>query len=320
MDKAEKNITNGRINELDFMKGILITLMVAFHLVYFGDYYPYAKQIVYTFHMPAFLVISGYLMKTERPVGKFLRTMWWIFVPYVLMECAYVVVASIVPIREHIDNLTAKVMLEKVFLHPIGPYWYLHTMMICGFTTFIVGRIFKRNIVSRLIVASLFIYLLSLSTDILSVANGLYFIGGAAIRYLKKDFRQIGSSGSCGSLHSTRFLKQNNDKGCVHSVSQHEHDARSLSLNDGENKNSHSVCRQKHAANSAVLANLHLAMQTNNPPACVRQLTVAIPRCRLCNNHLRQHSHRFATRQDATVAIVVWQRPYNNMKSIIGKT
>ena len=47
-----------RIDGIDFIKAIMILLMIAFHLVFIGDTYPYAKQIVYTFHMPAFLVIS----------------------------------------------------------------------------------------------------------------------------------------------------------------------------------------------------------------------------------------------------------------------
>ena len=50
-----------RISEIDYLRCVLILLMVAFHLVYIGDSYPYAKQVVYTFHMPGFLLISGYL-------------------------------------------------------------------------------------------------------------------------------------------------------------------------------------------------------------------------------------------------------------------
>lgn len=40
--------------------------MVVFHLAYIGDEYPYVKQVVYTFHMPAFLIISGYLANIRK--------------------------------------------------------------------------------------------------------------------------------------------------------------------------------------------------------------------------------------------------------------
>ena len=57
-----------RIAELDYLKSIFILLMIVFHLVYIGDKYPYAKALVYTFHMPAFLVISGYVMNIAGSV------------------------------------------------------------------------------------------------------------------------------------------------------------------------------------------------------------------------------------------------------------
>ena len=55
-----------RMDELDFLKAVFILLMVAFHLVYIGNKYPYAKAVVYTFHMPGFLLISGYLANTQK--------------------------------------------------------------------------------------------------------------------------------------------------------------------------------------------------------------------------------------------------------------
>lgn len=56
-----------RIDELDFLKGVLIILMISFHLVYFSELHPYVKQVVYTFHMPGFLMMSGFLMNVSKP-------------------------------------------------------------------------------------------------------------------------------------------------------------------------------------------------------------------------------------------------------------
>ena len=47
-----------RIKELDYLKGVMIILVITFHLVYFEHLYPYAKQVVYTFR------------SEERRVGK----------------------------------------------------------------------------------------------------------------------------------------------------------------------------------------------------------------------------------------------------------
>lgn len=71
-----------RVKEIDYLKCIFITLMIIFHLVHIGDKYPYAKQIVYTFHMSAFLIISGYLANNRKDARSFLRKFLWIFIPY----------------------------------------------------------------------------------------------------------------------------------------------------------------------------------------------------------------------------------------------
>ena len=128
-----------RIAELDYLKSIFILLMIVFHLVYIGDKYPYAKALVYTFHMPAFLIISGYVMNIAKGIRPFLRTMWWIFIPYAVMETGYVIMSAILPVRESVEHLSVSLWLDKLFLHPLGPYWYLHTLMLCGL--FVGGQI-----------------------------------------------------------------------------------------------------------------------------------------------------------------------------------
>lgn len=126
-----------RIEELDFLKCVFIILMIAFHLIYIGNTYPVAKQLVYTFHMPGFLLVSGYLFNVRKSWSRVGHTLLWILIPYAVMETGYTVMASLLPIREHIDHLSAGLLLNKIFLHPIGPYWYLHTLMLCGASYYI---------------------------------------------------------------------------------------------------------------------------------------------------------------------------------------
>jgi fucose 4-O-acetylase-like acetyltransferase len=173
----------GRLNELDYLKCVFIVLMICFHLVYIGETYPYAKRVVYTFHMPAFLIISGYLMNMSKPPRQFLRTMLWFAVPYTVMESGYIVMASLLPIREHIDQLTPAVFLDKLLLHPLGPYWYLHTLILCGTVCYAVFRYTPRlDAVSQLTALGLLMFLLSHGPNIVSLPNALYFIAGIAIR------------------------------------------------------------------------------------------------------------------------------------------
>ncbi len=173
----------GRLDELDYLKCVFIVLMICFHLVYIGDTYPYAKRVVYTFHMPAFLIISGYLMNMSKPPRQFLRTILWFAVPYTVMESGYIVMASLLPIREHIDQLIPSVFLDKLLLHPLGPYWYLHTLILCGTACYATVRYTRLDTVSQLAALGLLMFLLSHWAGMVSLPNALYFMAGAAIRH-----------------------------------------------------------------------------------------------------------------------------------------
>ncbi|MCD7927043.1 MAG: hypothetical protein LUI85_21105 [Bacteroides sp.] len=91
--------------------------MVVFHLAYIGDEYPYVKQVVYTFHMPAFLIISGYLANIRKEKKQFILSIVWIFIPYAMMETGYVVMSSILPVRENVENISICFLLSKILWH-----------------------------------------------------------------------------------------------------------------------------------------------------------------------------------------------------------
>ncbi len=171
-----------RIKEIDFTKGMLILLVISFHLVYIEHLYPYAKQVVYTFHMPAFLFISGYLMNTGKEPKAFCHTLLWLAVPYAVMESGYVVMAAVLPINEHINNLNAAVFLDMLLFHPIGPYWYLHTLIQCEAVFYFTMRLESFDRVSRFILACLLLYILSEAFSVLSFTSAAYFLAGAILR------------------------------------------------------------------------------------------------------------------------------------------
>lgn len=170
-----------RIVEIDYLKSVFILLMIAFHLAYFADSYPYLKQFVYTFHMSGFLIISGYLMKAGKTVRQYGRTILWLAVPYVIMETGYVGMASVLPIKDHVENLTLQVFLNKLLVNPLGPYWYLHTLILCGVLYFVTFRWIKTTNFSRLIVLGLLYYAMSLS-GLVALNCSLYFWLGIAVR------------------------------------------------------------------------------------------------------------------------------------------
>ena len=134
---------SGRMDEIDYLKCVCILLMVVFHLAYIGDKYPYAKLVVYTFHMPVFLLISGYLTHIGKPARQFLRKYLWIFIPYAVMETGYAVASSLLPVRQGLEELSLPAVVEALFISPVGPYWYLHTLILCALLYYAVFRLVR---------------------------------------------------------------------------------------------------------------------------------------------------------------------------------
>ena len=180
-----------RIKELDYLKSILILLMVAFHLVYIGDKYPYIKQIGYTFHMPAFLIISGYLTNVQKDIRSFMRKLLWIFIPYLCLETGYVLMSHILPVRENVPEISSSILLHKIFIKPLGPYWYLHTLIICSLLYYLTFRYTRMKTISQVILLGLGLFAVSYWGGIIVLANAIYFLAGVIIKQSKLPFIRI---------------------------------------------------------------------------------------------------------------------------------
>lgn len=180
-----------RSEHIDFLKAVLILLMITFHLVYVEQCFPHAKTVVYAFHMPCFLLISGYLMNVQKPWRDFRRTLFRFLLPYVLVESAYIVAASVLPIREHIDQLTPAVFLDRLLLHPLGPYWYLHTLLICSLVRYFVCRFLPLKTFTGILLTAILYYLIASQLGLVTFSCALYFLAGAALRDSKLPFLQF---------------------------------------------------------------------------------------------------------------------------------
>lgn len=180
-----------RIKELDYLKSILILLMVAFHLVYIGDKYPYIKQIVYTFHMPAFLIISGYLTNVQKDIRSFMKKLLWIFIPYLCLETGYVLMSHILPVRENVPEISSSILLHKILIKPLGPYWYLHTLIICSLLYYLTFRYTRMKTISQAILLGLGLFAVSYWGGIIVLANAIYFLAGVIIKQSKLPFIRI---------------------------------------------------------------------------------------------------------------------------------
>ncbi|MBQ6078803.1 MAG: acyltransferase family protein [Muribaculaceae bacterium] len=174
-----------RIHQLDYLKGIFILLMVLFHLALIEETYPVLREAVYTFHMSAFLIISGYLANVDKEPRAFGKSLLRILVPYLLFEALYILLQYFMGHALHahnaIERLTAMDFVTRIATQPTGPYWYLHTLVICTIIYWLVYRVLKLNGISGLALSGLVLYGLSLVIEGLHWDYIIYFLIGMFI-------------------------------------------------------------------------------------------------------------------------------------------
>ncbi|MDB6134144.1 MAG: hypothetical protein JWM59_2387 [Verrucomicrobiales bacterium] len=144
-----------RLTGPDFVKGLAIVLMVYGHLDHAGSLVVQQKAAVkwvYSFHMPLFLLISGFLFKL-RSEGKILigNVVSKILRPYLIFAALYLCglwVASTMGLpTANVAPQSAQGFFDTLFLHPRGGYWFLHSLLIIQISLIIPKtiRIFKNN-------------------------------------------------------------------------------------------------------------------------------------------------------------------------------
>lgn len=171
-----------RQNHIDLIKCVMIVLMVAFHLQYIEHLYPTAKQVVFTFHMPVFLLISGFFTSVHKSGSDFLHRLGRIALPYVLAEAAYVVASAYMPVAGGVERLSVGVVLDKVFLHPLGPYWYLHALAVATTVSWLVARLRHLTEGAQVVLTAGLLLALSAWGGWLSLTGAVYFSIGLALR------------------------------------------------------------------------------------------------------------------------------------------
>ncbi|WP_036914094.1 acyltransferase [Prevotella sp. FD3004] len=180
----DKKDNTKRIQEIDMAKGLLILLMVAFHLGLFNAKYPHACQIVYAFHMSGFLLISGYLFSVNKEPKKFLKSIYGIVVPYIAFEIVYLLglgmFGKFIGASNTFDG-GVLTLLSKIAFLPSGTYWYLHTMAICLTIYYIVNRYVMKGL-SGILISSIILYTLSVGIPGFKWGDIIYFIIGILFR------------------------------------------------------------------------------------------------------------------------------------------
>lgn len=189
-----------RNTDIDWIRAILIILMILIHIVSFGNAYPQLKAGILSFMMPTFLIITGYLVNIEKSPKEMGRYLMCLALPYVIMVTGFSVLSYFMPVRDGITELSLSQICEKIFVTSIGPYWFIQTMIICGILYYVSfkgatcgtlrqGKTMMSTTTSLFIFATLL--LLLSKTPALSPSAATYYFIGAVLRQCHIGFDRI---------------------------------------------------------------------------------------------------------------------------------
>lgn len=191
----------------DNYKVLLVLLVVIGHFIelsYRNNEFLYQmKWMIVSFHMPAFIFISGYFSKRELPILKLVQKL---LVPYIVYEIIYYLLYVYV-----IDKPT-----ELYLLHPKFSLWYILALFMWRLATPFVKKIPHHMILA--ILAGLFIGCSDMSDNFLSIPRvlvfypfflaGIHFDRKMLTRLREKKYHILlgaGAIGMTGYIVCTRF-------------------------------------------------------------------------------------------------------------------
>jgi len=180
-----------RLGDIDFIKGIMIFLMVCFHINVGA--LSNITEWVYSFHMPVFLFYSGYFISTSKPLKDraymLFRTL---VVPFIIFEVIYISMLYLAgqmgfKFSNRIEFLDLSVLAYRVFIKPIGAYWYLHTLIVSMIVIYIVDYFRVKNPTTKIIIIGLICYGLTFLIQGIKFENELFFVLGYFFKIFAYD-------------------------------------------------------------------------------------------------------------------------------------
>lgn len=138
-----------RDQSIDFVKGIAMIAITIGHVIgsySFGN--SWLSQWVYSFELPAFFLVSGWLQQKEnRKLSSkeyTLKQLKAVIYPYITFSCVYILVFLIIEIIKGGHNVLEVVginMLYTISLYGIGALWFLPTFFISSIIGFEIWKL-----------------------------------------------------------------------------------------------------------------------------------------------------------------------------------
>lgn len=177
---------------IDYIRAVLIIMVIIVHIVHFGELYPDVKNSILAFFMPAFLIITGYLVNINKSWKEFGLYMLRIILPYVIMVSGFMILSMYLPVRGGIEYLTPYTIYKVLCITSIGPYWFLRVMIVCGLLYYVSFKLFPhQDNMTKTTIFAVLIILISLYTPYLGLRSAAYYFTGVLIKLFVKDISKV---------------------------------------------------------------------------------------------------------------------------------
>ncbi len=120
-----------RDKKIDGLKFLMIYLVVLAH-IHYNDYGLHLNKIIFSFHMPVFVFLSGYFTSLNASTTKqraWLKQTLIIFMCAQLAHCALTLILSYVASRLHGEPFSTSLLSWKMLIVPAFTLWYLVCLM-----------------------------------------------------------------------------------------------------------------------------------------------------------------------------------------------
>ena len=143
-DNGLKTNSN-RIDTIDVAKGIGLILVIFGHFVTYGGS---VSIIVFSFHMPLFFILSGYLLSNENIFKSWLRRFITITVCFVSFSVLALIITLLIPSwRSGFD--AKSLFIEMLNMQPesihVGQLWFLAALLWGISLFYLLHKLIKRN-------------------------------------------------------------------------------------------------------------------------------------------------------------------------------
>lgn len=179
-------------NAIDAIRCVLILLVVIVHTVNFGHLHPDFKSAVNFFFMPAFLVVTGYLVNVGCGVRRFGLYLLRIAIPYAILSLGFAALSLFLPVEGGLTELSVRELGRMLLVSPIGPYWYLHAMIVCGILYFAAHSVAGRlGAAAEMCVFGGLLAVVAFLSPLLAFIYAASYFLGAALRLGGADFMRV---------------------------------------------------------------------------------------------------------------------------------